>query len=197
MAEATRLILMFVVFPLWVAAGFTDWICHRRTAIERTSGLKENLMHLLMSIEVGLGMLAVALLQIDAAVLLIVLLVFVAHELTVYWDLHYTTPLRMVGPFEQMVHSFLEILPLLSLALLASGQWDETLALVGLGSAADFSLRAKAEPLPAAFLTTGLLAVVLLNVVPLLEETWRCWRARTIAAQNYGFVSKSVPAPGD
>jgi hypothetical protein len=97
MAEAARLILMFVVFPLWVASGFADWLCHRRSAIERTSGLKENLMHLLMSTEVGLGMLAVALLHINAAVLLIVLLVFVAHELTVYWDLHYTTPLRMPG----------------------------------------------------------------------------------------------------
>ena len=77
------------MFPLWVAAGFTDWLCHR-TAIEHTSGLIENLLHLLMSTEVGLGMLAVALLQIDAAVLLIVLLVFLAHELTVYWTS--TTP---------------------------------------------------------------------------------------------------------
>lgn len=179
MAEAARNILMLLVFPLWVAAGLIDWACHRRTAIERTSGLKENLLHLLMMAEVGVGMVAVALLEIDAAVLLIGLVVFVVHELTVYWDLHYTNPLRYIGPFEQMVHSFLEMLPLLSLALLAAVQWDQARALFGLGPAtADFSLRPKAEPLPPAFLAWGLATAVLFNAVPLLEETWRCWRAR-------------------
>jgi hypothetical protein len=179
MAEAARAILMYLVFPLWVIAGLTDWACHRRTAIERTSGLKENLLHLLMTAEVGIGMLAVALLEINAAVLLAVALVFVVHELTVYWDLHYTTPLRPVLPFEQMVHSFLEILPLLSLALLATLAWDQALALVGLGSGpSDFSLRLKSEPLPPGYLIGGFVAAVLFNGVPLLEETWRCVRVR-------------------
>ena len=184
MEAAARPILMFVVFPLWVAAGLIDWTCHRRTRIERTSGLKENLLHLLMTAEVGLGMLAVALLEVNAAVLLIVSLVFVAHELTVYWDLHYTTPLRLVGPFEQMVHSFLEILPLLSLALLATSNSGQALALFGFGpDAADFSLRFKSEPLPATFLLGGLVAAVLLNGLPLLKETCRCWRARAPSAR--------------
>jgi hypothetical protein len=178
MAEGARTILMYLVFPLWVAAGLTDWACHRRSGIERTSGLKENLLHLLMTAEVGIGMVAVALLEVNAAVLLVVAAVFVLHELTVYWDLHYTTPLRNVFPFEQMVHSFLEILPLLSLALLAAMQWDQARALVGLGpAAADFSLRWKSDPLPPAYLVSGLLAAVFLNGLPLLEETWRCLRA--------------------
>jgi hypothetical protein len=179
MADAALAILMFLVYPLWVAAGLVDWFCHRRTAIERTSGLKENLMHLAMTAEVGLAMLAVALLEVNAAVLLIVLLAYVVHELTVYWDLHYTTPLRRVGPFEQMVHSVLEMLPLLSLALLAVTQWDQALALVGMGSdAADFSLQRKAEPWPRSYLLAAVAAGLLFNVVPLLEEGWRCWRAR-------------------
>lgn len=196
---AARPILMFVVFPLWVAAGLIDWACHRRTRIERTSGLKENLLHLLMTAEVGLGMLAVALLEVNAAVLLIVSPVFVVHELTVYWDLHYTTPLRLVAPFEQMVHSFLEIFPLLSLALLATSNSDQALALFGLGpDAADFSLRLKSEPLPATFLLGGLVAAVLLNALPLLEETWRCWRARPFsqAALTYSRTGRSIAQPG-
>jgi hypothetical protein len=179
MQEPARFILMYLVFPLWVAAGFADWACHRRTRIEQTSGLKENLLHLLMFGEIGIGMLAVALLEINAAVLLIVIVAFVIHELTVYWDLHYSTPLREVGPFEQMVHSFLEILPLLSLALLAAMAWPQALALVGLGSeAADWSLRAKSQPLPASYLLGGFLLSVVFNALPLLQETWACWRAR-------------------
>jgi hypothetical protein len=179
MQEPARFILMYLVFPLWVAAGFADWACHRRTRIEQTSGLKENLLHLLMFGEIGVGMLAVALLEINAAVLLIVIVAFVVHQLTVYWDLHYSTPLREVGPFEQMVHSFLEILPLLSLALLAAMAWPQALALVGQGSeAADWSLRAKSQPLPASYLLGGLLLSVVFNALPLLQETWACWRAR-------------------
>ncbi|MDB5871596.1 MAG: putative rane protein [Ramlibacter sp.] len=182
MQDFARSILMYLVFPLWVAAGLVDWACHRRTAIAQTSGLKENLLHLVMFGEIGLGMLAVALLEINAAVLLFVLAVFVVHELTVYWDLHYSTPLRHVGPFEQMVHSFLEILPLLSLALLAVVAWPQALALAGLGAEpADWSLRAKLQPLPRAYLVAGVLSALLFNALPLAQETWACLRARATA----------------
>ena len=179
MQEPARFILMYLVFPLWVAGGFTDWLCHRRTAIAQTSGLKENLLHLLMFGEIGLGMLAVVLLELNAAVLLFVLAVFLVHEATVYWDLRYTSPRRDIGPFEQMVHSFLEILPLLSLALLAVMAWPQAQALAGAGNeAADWSFRMKREPLPAGYLMGAALAAALLNGVPLLQETWSCLRAR-------------------
>jgi hypothetical protein len=176
--EPARFILMYLVFPLWVAAGFADWACHRRTGIALTSGLKENLLHLLMFAEIGLGMLAAALLEVDAAVLLFVLAVFLVHELTVYWDLRYSTLLRDVGPFEQMVHSFMELLPLLVLALLAVPAWDQVLALVGAGGGPDFSLRLKQEPWPRGYLLAALAAAVAFNVLPLAEETVRCWRSR-------------------
>ena len=39
-------ILMYVVLPLWLAAGFADYICHRASHIERTSGWKESVLHL-------------------------------------------------------------------------------------------------------------------------------------------------------
>jgi len=29
MQEPVRFILMYLVLPLWVAAGLTDWVCHR------------------------------------------------------------------------------------------------------------------------------------------------------------------------
>ena len=185
MQEAARLILMYLVFPLWVAAGFADWACHRRTGIAQTSGLKENLLHLLMFAEIGAGMLAVALFEVNAAVLLAVLAVFAVHEATVYWDLHYSAPRRHIGPFEQMVHSFLEILPLLSLALLAAAAWPQALALAGLGSeAADWTLRAKRDPLSHAYLVGAFLSTLAFNAVPLLQETWSCWRARARPAER-------------
>ena len=174
-----QFILMYLVFPLWLAAGLADWVCHRRTGIAQTSGLKENLLHLLMFAQMGLVWAAVALLEINAAVLLLVAGVFLLHQLTVYWDLNYSTMLRDVGPFEQMVHSFLEILPLLALAMLAAMAWPQAQALAGLGAeAADWSLRAKQQPLPLPYVAGALSLMLAFNTVPLFQETWACWRAR-------------------
>jgi hypothetical protein len=182
MQDPARFILMYLVFPLWVAAGLADWLCHRRTGLAVTSGLKENLLHLLMSAEIGIGLATVALFEINAAVLVIVAAVFVVHEATVYWDLHYSTPLRHVGPFEQMVHSMLEILPLLSLAVLMVLAWPQALALAGIGSEApDWTLHAKREPLSPAYLGGGLVLLLVFNVLPLLQETWACLAARRAA----------------
>ena len=179
MPEQARFILMYVVFPLWVAAGLADWVCHRRTGIALTSGLKENLLHLLMYLEIGVGMLAVALLEIDAAVLLLVFAVFVVHQLTVYWDLHYSTLLRDVGPFEQMVHSFLELLPLFSLGLLAMLAWPQAQAIVHVGDdVADWSLRAKQQPLPPTYVLAALVSSLVFNALPLLQETLSCLFAK-------------------
>ncbi|MBA3773273.1 MAG: diguanylate cyclase [Ramlibacter sp.] len=172
MQEPASLFLVYVVFPLWVAAGFADWVCHVRTGISLTSGLKENLLHWLMFAEVGVGLSAVAMLEINAAVLLLVFAVFVVHELTVYWDLNYSTLVRDVGPFEQMVHSFLELLPLLTLALL--------MVMAPAEGPPDWSLRLKEQPLPVNYLAAALLVIGVFNVVPLFQETYACIRARTI-----------------
>lgn len=186
MQEPASLILAYVIFPLWVAAGFADWVCHVRTGIALTSGLKENLLHWLMFIEVGAGIAAVALLQINAAVLLLVLAVFVLHELTVYWDLSYSTLIRDVGPFEQMVHSFLEILPLMALALLMVSAAGE--------GPPDWSLRLKAQPLPGNYLLAALLLIGAFNVLPLMQETYSCIRGRRRRIRARVRVS---PKPGD
>ena len=179
MAQPAALLLIVVVFPLWIAAGLADWACHRATRIESTSGLTENLLHWLLLAQAGVAVLAMALLQVNAAVLLIVLAAFVLHELTVWFELRYTVPRREVRPIEQMVHSFEELLPLAALVLLAAIAWDQALALVGAGNQApDLGLRRKEQPLPPALLLAGAGAVLLFNVLPLAQETAACLRAR-------------------
>ena len=168
---------MYAVVPLWIAAGLADWACHRGTAIERTSGLRENLLHWLLLAQGGLVLVAVALFEVDAAVLLIAFAGFLAHELTTYLELRYTVARREVRPVEQMVHSFMELLPLVILALLAVMQWDQVLALFDAGTP-DFGLQTKDRPWPLPYLAAAALAVLVFNVLPLLEETIRCLRAR-------------------
>ncbi|HEY0822946.1 MAG TPA: diguanylate cyclase [Ramlibacter sp.] len=175
--QAARLLLMYAVVPLWIVAGLVDWWCHRRTAIERTSGLPENLFHWLLFAQAGAALAAVGLLEVNAAVLLLVFAAFLAHEATTFVELRYTVPRREVRPFEQMVHSFMELLPLLVLALLAVMAWDQALALFAAGEP-DLALHAKAQPWPPAYLLSVAGAVLVLNVLPLAEEGVRCLRAR-------------------
>jgi hypothetical protein len=182
MADAAQLILLYVVFPLGVTAGFADWACHRATGIAQTSGLRENLLHWMMFAELGVGVLAVALLEVNAAVLLLVLVVFLVHEATVWADLRLSTPRRAVRPIEQMVHSAQEMFPLLGWVLLAAAHAPQALALVGVGEAADWRLAWKRDPLPGVVLLAGAAAVLLLNVLPLAQETWACVHHRRRAA---------------
>ncbi len=171
MADTAQLILMYGVFPVWVAAGFFDWACHRRTAIATHGGLPENLFHWLLFAEIGVGLLAVAFLEINGAVLLVVAAVFLVHEFTVWLELRYAAPRRNIQPVEQMVHSFMELLPLVSLALL--------LAIAG-GRATDFSLQLKAQPWSPAYLLGALALSAVFNVLPLAQETRACLKARTL-----------------
>jgi hypothetical protein len=176
-AEVAVIVLRYGLVPLWIGAGLLDWACHRATRIERTSGIVENAFHWVLLAEGGVALVAAALFEIDAAVLLLVFAAFLAHELTTYVELRYTVPRREVRPFEQMVHSFMELLPLLLLALLAVIGWDQVLALFDRATP-DFSLQPKARPWPAGYLLVAAAAVAVFNVFPLVEEAWRCLRRR-------------------
>lgn len=177
--DPTTLILLYFVVPIWFLAGFADWLCHRATDIEQTSGAKESLIHLLMYAEVALPLLACLFLEINALVILSMILAFLAHEITAMWDVSYAVQHRHVSPWEQHIHSFLEMVPLMAILLVLSTYWEPFLALVGLGNApADFSLSWKERPLPDIYLVTVLSAAFLVELLPYLEEFWRGIRAR-------------------
>jgi hypothetical protein len=82
--DPTLLILMYFILPLWLVAGCADWLCHRASHIERTTGAKESLLHLLMFAELGLPLLAAIFLQINAGIIAIMIVAFFIHEATAY-----------------------------------------------------------------------------------------------------------------
>jgi hypothetical protein len=178
-AQLLQHLLFYLLLPVWMLAGFGDWLCHRVQRIEHSSGLKESLLHLLMLGEIGLGIVAALLLEVNAAVLALLLACCVAHELTTWWDLRYAASLRRIPVVEQWVHGVQQMLPWTGLFALAVVHREQAAAIVGRGgSAADWVLRWKDPPLPAACLGAvfaGGLAVVLL---PFLQELMRCRRAR-------------------
>jgi hypothetical protein len=94
------------------------------------------------------------------------------------WDVSFAIDKREVTPLEQHVHSFLEMLPLMGTLIVAILHWPQFLALFGAGpEAARFNLAMKPEPLPWSYVTSFLLAVLLFEVLPYLEELVRGLRA--------------------
>lgn len=121
-------LLLYLVVPLWLVAGFADWLCHRRSAIESTSGAPESVLHLLMLGEMGLPLLGALYLDVNALIFAILIVAFFAHEATAYADVRYAATRRHVSVFEQFVHSVLEMSPLAVILLLATRHWGQWLA---------------------------------------------------------------------
>jgi hypothetical protein len=173
-ASAAQNILMYFVLPVWAAAGFADYLCHRASSIETTSGPKESLLHLLQFAEMGVPTLAAIFLEINALIILIMIVCLILHELTAIWDVSYAYQTRTVTPTEQHVHSFLEMLPLAGLLVIITLHSQQFLALFGFGhAAAEFSLRLKQQPLPWLYVTVMLSLVLLFDVLPYFEELVR------------------------
>jgi hypothetical protein len=104
--------LLYFLFPLWILAGIADYLCHRRTLIEHTSGRTESVLHVVQAVEIGIPLLAGLFLEINSLVLAIMIAAVIAHTLTAIWDTSYTQRLRYISPFEQHVHSHLEYIPI-------------------------------------------------------------------------------------
>ncbi|MDA8453110.1 hypothetical protein M5C97_19200 [Acidovorax sp. NCPPB 3859] len=89
-------------------------------------------------------------------------------------------PARTITPLEQMVHSFMEILPLAGILLLCQPALEAWLAVPeeGTGGALDWRWRMRSELPPWPVLGGFAVAIALCNGLLLAEESWRCWRGR-------------------
>ncbi len=168
-------ILLRVVVPLWVLAWLADWACHRATRIElRGAGVESN-FHLGLYGLIAVGGLAALALEITTGVLLLLLALWLAHEALTWIELRYVVRRREVRPIEQIVHGFLELLPLTAIVILAALNPESALGLVN-WSFADWALRSRILPDPLAEAGVLVTATLLLNLVPLVEENLRCRR---------------------
>src|SRR5438105_15359119 len=92
--EVLRGLLMYFVLPLWLAAGFADYLCHRAVHTEKTSGWRESILHLLQFGEMAIPVLAALFFEITSGVILIMTVFLVLHEATAIWDVCYVSVIR-------------------------------------------------------------------------------------------------------
>jgi len=172
------LILMFFVLPVWILAGFLDWLCHRRARIEKSTGVKESAVHILMFAEVGVPLLAALFLEITAGLILFMAVAALIHDATAYWDLRIAATGREITPFEQHIHSYLGLIPFTALLLILSSRWDVVAPIFTVGGKRTLEISWKAYPLPSAYVVSLLVIIVLCIVLPYAEEMARCVRTR-------------------
>lgn len=167
--ELLQALLVWGLYPAWLLAGAGDYLCHRHTDIEHTSGTTESWFHLLQFLVLLIAFAAAVLLDMNAIVYGIVVALAIAHSVLAHMDVSYTDGRRHISPLEQLVHGFMDVLPLVAVALIGVLHWPEIAASAGLV----FSLRPPD-------LGRGLLVIsfAVLSGVPILEELARTHRHR-------------------
>jgi hypothetical protein len=170
--------LLYAVLPLWLAAGLADYFCHRRTRIEATSGTGETRLHIIQLVQICLPVLAGLFLQINLAVALHMALALIAHMVTAYADTTYADTRRLISPFEQHVHAYLDLLPLFALALVVAIHWPGI-------AGGDLQLRWRENPLPAKYALPVLVALAVAALAVLEEHVRvRGWDAPAEQARH-------------
>lgn len=172
--------LMYVLLPAWFVPAVADYVMHRRTRIERTSGLGESAIHALMMAEISVPLLLTLLCEVNPLLLGISTATAGVHEATAIWDVRAAVDGgREVRPAEQHIHSFLESLPFMAVSGLLCLHWDQVAAAFqGRAGAAAWRLRLRRKRLPGGYLAGVLAAVTALIAAPYAEELWRCARTR-------------------
>lgn len=162
-----RFYQLAVVLPLWIAAGSTDYLLHRRSHIEATSGVKESALHL-GGITLGaLPVLAGLFFEVNAGVLALMTAGFASHIGMTIWDVSYAEEFRVVTTTEQHIHGMLEIVPFCALSLMVCVHHDQALALIGRGKTkARFRLAGKRIPVARRAIAATVGAFTLLVAIP-------------------------------
>jgi hypothetical protein len=172
--------LMYVLMPAWFVPGAADYLMHRRTRIQDTSGLRESAIHALMMAEIAVPVTLTLLCEINAALLAAAVAATCVHEATAVWDVRAAVDGgRAVPQAEQHLHSFLESLPVMATSALLCLHWDEVAKLRTAAGRKDARrLRLRGRRLPPGYLAAVATGIVCLIAAPYGEELWRCWRAR-------------------
>jgi hypothetical protein len=167
--------LTSVLYPMWLVAGAGDYLCHRRTHIEQTSGITESWLHVAQFASIAIIFVAAVLLEVTLAVLIAMIAALIAHTVLSFIDVSYTMRHRHISTLEQHVHGVLDVVPIVAVGLLAILYWEE----IALADGAP--LRLKDEPLSSVQAGVLLGSFGVLAGVPIFEEWFRARRSENIS----------------
>ncbi len=177
---ATQRYLLYLMLPAWFAPSVLDYIMHRRTKIEETSGTPEALLHCLMMAEIGVPTVMALLLEVNPLVLTVMSGAMLAHEATILWDIQLAVDSgREIPPNEQHIHSFLEVMPVMALSFMAILHWEQVQAIFGRGSKKpQWRLQWKQRRFSKGYMAGIIAATFGFIVLPYADEVIRCLKTK-------------------
>ncbi|MBQ71001.1 MAG: diguanylate cyclase [Euryarchaeota archaeon] len=179
MDEATLVlnVILYVLLPLWGLAGMLDWWCHRKTEIEKTSGLKEAYIHCLMGVQICIPLVLSLLFEVNVLIMLMCFAALIAHEVVAHYDVHFATGKREISIWEVHAHNYLATLPFFLLLLIIVRKWDVFLDTATLNWGGGFSIEWRQEPLGSSgnYATSYMVIMAIFVVFPYMQEWWRCY----------------------
>jgi hypothetical protein len=102
---------------------------------------------------------------------------WLVHEVSAHWDVHYAAPRRHISIWEVHVHNYMATVPLYLLMLVAVLNWDVVVKAFTLDWSGELTLRPLQErPGGSGYLPAYLAFMAVLCVGPYLEENIRCLR---------------------
>jgi hypothetical protein len=137
----------------------------------------ESLLHVAQFAALLVFLLAVMLIEADYVALMVAAAAVVSHTTLAVIDVSYTDGRRRISPFEQWVHGYMDVLPLVALALIVILRWGDN----GL-------------PLGPRATLTMLGSYVFLAGIPIAEELLRTIqrRRRRIVAAAHGVYTSAT-----
>ena len=195
LADLLWWLLGAVVLPFWLLSGLVDYICHARTDIAHTSGVRESQLHLLQTVEIGVPLLAFLFCSVDALVLVLMFAGVVAHTASSWSDLRYADGRRRITPFEQYVHSFLNVLPWIAFALVVVLHWPVVRGVFDPAIDSDWLPRVRHPGFDGRIVFAVLSSSVLFGMLPALRELASTFRAEARANQVSSSKARSATNP--
>ena len=174
---ATHRFIAHVLVPVWMLPGVGDYLCHRSSHIERTSGTHESLTHMLMISSTGIGVLTGLFFEINDSALVVMAASALFHEAVVLWDVSYAQRLRPPSAVEQHMHSFLEVLPFTALAGMCCLHPEAAKTLFSPRALkSGFRLKPKRNKESPSYLAAVLVMGTVALALPYAEEFIRCFK---------------------
>lgn len=168
--------ILYGCLPLWLIMGFADYCCHRQAQIEKTTGLKETMYHAIMGIQIGIPVFLGLYFEINVLLFLVMFAVLIFHEWVAHHDVLYALNTRKISIWETHIHGFLEVIPFVIVALIICINWDNFIDFITLNWAGHMALEPKRHPFDLYYITWYIVFMLVVDVIPYIEEFIRCWR---------------------
>ncbi|MGJ4802084.1 hypothetical protein [Luteimonas sp. SDU82] len=169
--EALGWLLAYLGLLGWMCAGLLDFRCHRRTDLPHTSGLVESSLHLLQLALVGAAIVLGMLFEFHMPVIATMTALVAVHACVGYLDTRQAFRHRPILPFEQHIHSVLDMAPWIGLGLVIAATWPAAVS-------TEWTLALRQPGLPAWVWLLVLAPAALLCGLPAAAEWRAAWLAR-------------------